>query len=123
MGFDLSNLTVTGEPFVVASGLRPSVSSDGTFTYSRIPDTTGLGQLVWVDRGGADLGTIGQPQDNLTDPDISPDGGRIAVYAQEDAEPGVWVYEATRGTRTRVATWEGMLPQADTGPAWRPAAD
>ena len=120
VGFDLSNLTVTGEPFVIASGLGPNVSSDGTLTYRRIPDSTGLRQLAWLDRSGADLGTIGQPQANLTNPHISPNGERIAVYAQEEGEPGVWVYEATRETRTRVVTWEGLLPQADTGPAWRP---
>ena len=71
VAFDLSNLTVTGEPFVVASGLAPNVSSDRTLIYGPIPDTSGLRQLVWVDRSGADLGTIGQPQANLTNPNIS----------------------------------------------------
>ena len=119
VGFDLSSLTVTGEPFVVASGAGPYVSSDGTLLYSRVPETTGLGQLVWMDRDGADLGTLGQPQENLANPVISPDGGRVAAYAQEDAEPGVWVYETTRGTRTRVATWEGGI-EAGENVAWRP---
>ena len=106
VAFDPDDLAVTGAPFVVASGLSPTVSSDGTLSYVRTPEAALTGQLVWLDRNGTEIGTVGQPQ-VLAMPAISPDGRRIAVYALEDRETGVWIYDVTSGTRVRVATWDG----------------
>ena len=55
-----------GEPFVVAhQAFHPSVSADGTLAYLSAPEAERR-QLAWVDRTGAVVDTIGQPQDNIT---------------------------------------------------------
>jgi hypothetical protein len=57
--FSLDTLDATGEPFMVADGGGgPSVSRNGTLIYKRVFGS-GLRRLVWVDRQGEVLGSIG----------------------------------------------------------------
>lgn len=119
--FDLANLSLTGEPFMVAPwGTGPSASGDGTLVYSVAPGAGGAAQrLVWVDRDGRVLDPIGEPIGKIGYPSIAPDGRRVAVHSVVEGNVDVWVYDSERGARIRV-TYEPFL-QGE--PSWSPEGD
>src|SRR5262249_59658040 len=84
--FSLDKLQTTGKAFPIAQhGASPVVSLTGTLVYGDVPSDRK--QLVWVDRSGANLATIGEPlrQDSLR---LSPDGRRLAGgVGGGDAQP------------------------------------
>jgi Tol biopolymer transport system component len=102
MPFSLSKLETTGEPFLVVPNARwPSVSSNGTLAY--LPSRGGqLKELIWLDRDGRVLGTIGQPQNNIFLPSIGPDGHTIAVTAIQKKQRNVWLHDIERGTQSQL---------------------
>jgi Tol biopolymer transport system component len=105
--FDATSLHTAGEPLLVAERLpyfgtgwgEFSVSESGVLAYKTSRSIT---QLVWLDRSGRELETVGEPgeHDNLR---LSPDGQRVAVTIS-DARTGIgnlWIYDLARNTRTR----------------------
>ncbi len=75
-------------------------------------------QLVWVDRKGRELGTLGEVG-GYADVRISPDGRKVAVAVRGRAHGGngdVWVLDATRGTAVRITS----EATDDFNPAWFP---
>ena len=116
--FDAGSLSVTGEPFLVAQdGIYPSVSIDGTLVYHSTA-SAGLKQLAWVDRNGRVEGTIGQPQDRIGSPALSPDGRWIAVVATVHGISGIWKYGVERGTLIRLTS-----DPPEFQPSWSPTGD
>jgi Tol biopolymer transport system component len=105
--FSLSKLAAPGGAFrIAASATDASVSADGTLVYGlRHPDPQ---QLVWVDRAGRLLGTIGEPRrTTLFVPAVSPDGRRVAANVDRKQ---ISVWDTERGTETRVtAESEGTV--------------
>jgi Tol biopolymer transport system component/tRNA A-37 threonylcarbamoyl transferase component Bud32 len=107
--FDEANARLTGEPLLVAENVHYffgpghasfSVSQTGVLAFQ---SAAPLSRLVWLDRAGKEIGTLGTPA-VLTGFRISPDGGRAAV-AIEDRRIGtsdVWVFELARGISTRL---------------------
>jgi len=96
--FSLDKLQITGKPFPIAQhGGSPVVSLNGTLVYGDVPSDRK--QLAWVDRSGASLGTIGEPQRQDT-PLLSPDGHKLAIEVRE-GDPDIWVYDLNRGIKTR----------------------
>ncbi len=117
--FSLSDLEVTGEPFlVVPEGNVPSVSNEGTLVYIR-GATTRLTQMIWVDRGGQAIAEIGQAQQQLPWPTLSPDSRRVAVSAIEGDNQDIWIHDVERGTKTRLT----FSPEEEGLPAWSPEGD
>ena len=120
--FSVENLAVNGEAFPIEeSGHRASIAADGTLAYydsgttrSPLPK-----QLVWKDRAGTTLSTIGQPQVGLRDPSLSPDGHRVAVGAVEDGNQDIWLHEVNRPVKTRLTFDESQ----DVLPRWLPSGD
>ncbi len=116
--FDAAKLSTTGEPFqAVSDGLAPTVSAGGTLVYRTRPEKEN--RLVWVDRQGKVMGTIGQAQATIRNPSISPDGQRVAA---EGADPNsgfdVWIHDS-RGTKERITA-----EFADRRhPVWAPGGD
>ncbi len=109
--FDADRLEFVGEPVSVGieiptgssiSGLRSiSASGNGTLVYRADPSSAT--DLVWVDREGQDLLTLGESDAWQLAPRISPDGRRIVVgrYAVGSANLGnLWILDATRGVGT-----------------------
>ena len=112
--FDVSTLTVTGDPFPVASdGIAPSVSEDGTLVYRSGVGT--MSQLTWVDRNGQVTGTIGSAREGILDAVLSPGEKRIAASVGGD----IWIYEMERDA------WSPLTrdPANDLHPTWSPAGD
>ncbi len=120
--FSVENLALNGEAFPIEeSGHRASIAADGTLAYYD-SGTTGSPlpkQLVWTDRSGTTLSTIGQPQVGLRDPSLSPDGHRVAVRAVEDGNQDIWLHEVNRPVKTRLTFDESQ----DAVPRWLPSGD
>ena len=116
--FSLTILGTTGDPFVIAAGGTPRVSSDGTLSYVSRSGMPPAGQLVRVDGDGRVIGMVSQPRERMSAPAVAPDGNRVAVYAVEDDEAGIWVYDVARDTSTRIFAWEGGWR---SGLAWHPS--
>ncbi len=120
MPFSLARMEITGEPFLVVAGSNiPSVSNEGTLVYASGDDPIGINQLVWVDRSGRVVGKLGQPQKEMFDPSLSPDGQRVAVSARENDALGIWIYNVIRDTSTRLTFSTGQYGT----PAWSPRGD
>ena len=116
MAFSLNDLAVSGEPFRLSeNAVHPSVSRNGTLIYA----DSGAGQmhrLVWRSRSGEILGTIGQPQENIQYPRISPDGQWVAVRGAEDGNDDIWLHSTTRPLKRRLT----YHARRDTRPTWSP---
>ena len=122
--FDMHMLQVMGEPFPIAERvghtLRPqeslfSVSETGTLAYQDVASEHR--QLVWFDRGGKQLGLVGQAgiQSSVS---LSPDEKRVAVV-RDDLQTGnrdIWLVELARGTSLRLTSDEAW----DWYPVWSP---
>jgi len=121
--FDVARAELTGDPVAVASsvgssGMVPrwgwfSVSATGVLTY--VEGITWDMQLVWLDRAGKRLRTLGDPAP-YGQIALSPDGNRVA--AVEIAGTGlndIWVID-DRGIKSRVTTG----PTGAVSPVWSP---
>jgi Tol biopolymer transport system component len=123
-GFDADRLELKGEAFSVveqvdrlgASGARFalfSVSETGVLTYrSGFSDSS---QLIWFDREGKPLGTVG-PTGGYNSPWLSPDEKRVAFGRQESQGGGsdIWLLELARGNLNRFT----FDPAGDQYPIW-----
>ena len=121
--FDLKNRKMKGEPIPIAEHIatdsvglaRFSVSRDGTLVY-RTGESGN--RIVWVDRGGKDLETIGDPAElhNLT---FSPSRDRLA-FDMADPRSGktdIWIRDLARGVNSRFT----FSPGGDASvPLWSP---
>jgi Tol biopolymer transport system component len=109
--FDFKTLKVTGEPvpvvegvWRVATGYTPqyAVSDSGTLVY--IPGTIGAftqRTLVWLDRNGKEV-SIGVTPNDYSEPDISPDGTKLALTVISGEKSDIWILDLLRGTMTRL---------------------
>ena len=114
--FSIETLRPSGEAFPVAEGLgEPTVGADGslvaTDSFSR------LQQLGWRDRDGKQLELVGQLQERISQPWLSPNQQRVIVMGSEGDTTDVWVHELARPVKTRL-TFE----QADTV-RWTPSGE
>ena len=121
--FDISNLTVGGNPFTLADdigavrsmALAPiSVSGNGILVYQSVGKPTK--QLVWLDRSGKQVGQVAEPGD-YGPPRISPDGTRAAVakLGPDGVHADLWILDAAGNATQFTAT-----PQHEGSPVWSP---
>ena len=117
--FSLSKLEVLGKPFLVAQDARfPSVASDGTLAFARGPFET-LTQIVWRDRTGRELETVGAPGFFAPMPALSSDGRRLAIPLTQNERTGLWIVDLDRGTG-RLLSSDAVAP---TMPVWSPSGE
>ncbi|HEY7574115.1 MAG TPA: protein kinase, partial [Thermoanaerobaculia bacterium] len=89
-----------------------SASQNGLLAYQRGGAATRF-RLVWFDRSGKELGTVGEPG-TIFDIRLSPDGRQLAIVR---GDPGdVWVRDLTRGVETRVT----FHPLSESTPIFTP---
>jgi serine/threonine protein kinase/Tol biopolymer transport system component len=126
--FDAGRLELRGEPFPVAEQVQitgaASTGAAGAFSVSQsgvLAYQTGFSvvrsQLVWFDRSGKQIGTLGDQAD-YGEVALSPDGSRAAVSI---VDPGrgtrdVWVFDVARGLRERFTFDAGD----EFAPLWSP---
>jgi Tol biopolymer transport system component len=122
--FDEKNLELTGDAVPVAQRVEfdPrnieadfSVSGNGILVFASGAPT--LGQLVWFDRDGKQVGKLGEPG-RVSSPRISPDGKRVAaqIVDPQGGTSDIWVYDLRRNARTRLTS----NAESDTNPVWSP---
>lgn len=123
--FDLAAATLVGSPVSVAEPVVPGIgagptavaaSATGTIAYRTGP-VGPWRQLVWFDRGGRELGRIGEPEARgPTNGSISPDGRRLAVQRSTDGNTDIWLVDLERHTSMRFTSG----PSPDIAPVWSP---
>jgi Tol biopolymer transport system component len=117
---DLAQAALTGESVTLADGLVTdglSLSALSVSTTGMIAYRTGDGgqvQLTWVDRTGANLGTLGEPDGTQFSPSLSPDGRRVAVVRSVQGNTDTWLLDGARSSRF---TFD---PALDLLPLWSP---
>ena len=117
--FSLASLRFTGQRFPIREDARfPSVAEDGTLVYLESRGDR-MRQMVWRDRQGVKVGTVGQPQMGLVMPELSPDGRRVAVVSTETGNWDIWVHDVVRGGKQRLT----FDPANDNRPVWLPRGD
>jgi serine/threonine protein kinase/Tol biopolymer transport system component len=123
--FDAQKAELKGEPTAlpdhpaivgVNSAAMFSASQTGLLLY--YPNLAGVfgWNLVWHDRTGKTLETIGQ--DYFSEPTIAPDAAKVAVsiFDLNWWTPDVWILDLARRTKTRFT----FGPGASFAPVWQP---
>ncbi|MFI5181264.1 MAG: protein kinase [Thermoanaerobaculia bacterium] len=121
--FDPQSLKLVGEPVPAFERVRYG-TEDNVLAVSAAGNRLAFlswlmrRRLVWVDRKGRELGTLGDIA-GYEDVRISPDGRRVAAALRDPSHgqnQDVWVLDASRGTGTRI-TAEST---DEFDPAWFP---
>ncbi len=119
--FDERKAVLSGEPLLLGGSVDYffgpanaafSLSQTGVLAYQTAPPPS---RLVWFDRTGREVGTLGQPS-VVTEFRIAPEGGRVALGV-DDARTGtsdIWVFELARGVSTRLHS----DPADERSPVW-----
>ena len=119
---DLDREELTGDPETLATPIGAdsnlagfSVSTEGRIAYRA--SAADRRQLAWYDRSGKVLAMISEPDANdLRDPELAPDGRRVAVDRTVQGNRDIWLMDVERSGRIRF-TFDGAL---DAGPIWSP---
>jgi len=122
--FDPTSGSTTGDPVPIAQ----SVGVDGALNHAGFGVSDGgviayrsgaaaRRQVVWVDRAGT-LGKEIVPSDetNLTSPELSPEGERLAFYRTTQNNTDLWVMPLARTTASRF-TFDAAI---EACPLWSP---
>jgi tRNA A-37 threonylcarbamoyl transferase component Bud32 len=121
--FDPQSLELAGEPAPVFEQVRYG-TEDNTLSVSAVGNRVAYlpwsmhRTLVWVDRKGRELGTLGE-MGGYEDVRVSPDGRNVAVTLRDPAHgenQDVWVLDASRGTGSRITAER----TDEFNPAWFP---
>jgi Tol biopolymer transport system component len=122
-GFDPRARKLVGDPFPVAQNVevggsgaaRFSVSEEGTLVF-RASGASAGDELVWMDRTGKRVGTVGGPG-RYQSPVLSPDGTQLAVEVHgQGSAPDLWIYDLERNLGSRFTFAENGAAT----PTWSP---
>jgi Tol biopolymer transport system component/DNA-binding winged helix-turn-helix (wHTH) protein len=122
--FDPRSLQLSGEAIPVASGVYFftatgaadfSVSDRGGLVYQSYKSRS---QLMWVDRAGHPLASIGPPNINLKSARLSPDGRLLAtaIYDIERGAQDLWIFDVKTYSGRRLSSY----PALRDAPVWSP---
>jgi Tol biopolymer transport system component/predicted Ser/Thr protein kinase len=108
--FDLQAFRVSGEPaavgrnvqYVATWGSSAFATSDNGVLVYQGPSPVSR-QLVWFDRSGRRVATLGPETEYSDDPRISPDGSRVAVKRVDPTtrSADIWIYDVSRNVGSR----------------------
>jgi Tol biopolymer transport system component len=118
--FDETRLEALGDPLPLASGVSSeprgdfSVTEGGALVFKSAGES-GASRLVWVDRDGKELESVGEPAE-YRDLALSPDGARLAYGLYDGKQEDIWVRDLRRGVSMRL-TADGSN---EVWPLWSP---
>lgn len=113
---DLRTLEMKGDPFPFPiSKVEQFAATDRIMVVSS--PSVREGELVWYDRAGKKISTLGQPEYFGT-PRISPDGRQVAIsiYNQDAGRSDLWLYDVQRNTSTQLTYGKDVWSY----PVWSP---
>ncbi len=119
---DLKRGELTGDPVSLADPVGSNAFAFGGFSVSAAGQLAYRGggelrQLKWYDRTGKAVGVAGEPDStSLLYPELSPDGGHVALVRTVQSNPDVWLMDLVRGGMTRFT----FDPAVDIAPLWSP---
>jgi serine/threonine protein kinase/Tol biopolymer transport system component len=121
--FDARHLQLTGVPIAVGeqtgwlSTGDFSASKNGVLAWQRTEGPSSRSELVWFDRTGKRLGTVGS-EGRYRQPWLAPDGKTVAVEILDQAgqTADIWQLEMERNTASRFT----FDPAWDYCPIWSP---
>ena len=124
--FSVKTRSFTGDPFPVTDRIQIQSLGRVDFSLSQAGDLAYVtqaaeqkGRLLWVNRAGQEVGTIGEPA-LFGDLALSPDSTRVAaaVTASGPGQGGenIWIYDVKRGAASRLTFDEGR----QFAPVWSP---
>ena len=122
--FDAGKLELTGDAVPVADNLTRTGRYESMFSVSdndllavQANGASELSHLVWMDRDGHDLDTVGKPADYRSIA-LSHDGKRVVASIQDpkNQKTDIWALDLERGTSTRLT----FDPADDYSPLWSP---
>ena len=124
--FSVKTRGFTGDPFPVTDRIQIQSLGRVDFSLSQAGDLAYVtqaaeqkGRLLWVNRAGQEVGTIGEPA-IFGDLALSPDSTRVAaaVTASGPGQGGenIWIYDVKRGAASRLTFDEGR----QFAPVWSP---
>ncbi|HSP07938.1 MAG TPA: hypothetical protein VLR94_12235, partial [Acidobacteriota bacterium] len=92
-----------------------SASAQGVLSFGKLDEAQK--EIVWHDRNGKELGSMGQPAD-YREPSMSPDGKKVVIEKRdlETDNNDLWIVELSRGTFSRF-TFESSN---EVSPVWSP---
>jgi serine/threonine-protein kinase len=121
--FDLSRLTVVGDPVTVMEQVVTTSTSAGAFatsTNGTLAYVRGTGRetakrtLVWVDRNGVEE-ALTTPPHAYIHPRISPDETRVALSSR-DQDRDIWIWDLTRQILDKLTSGTS----SELNPVWTP---
>jgi Tol biopolymer transport system component len=122
--FDPVRLELAGSPFSVvedtafdrsANIAALSSSAAGSLAY-RAGTAGDQRQFLWFDRSGKQVGKLGDPDTAApANPQLSPDGRRVALNRTMNGQPGIWLLDTGRGVLSRFT-----FDAPDALPVWSP---
>jgi Tol biopolymer transport system component len=115
---DVGRVALTGGPVTLAGGVATdtlgraavSVATTGLIAYRRASQR----QLTWFDRAGTARGVVGEPDESVLTPRVSPDGHRVAVGRVVQGNVDLWLLGGARASRF---TFD---PASEMFPIWSP---
>jgi len=122
--FDPEGLKTAGDAFPVAEQVPTSgnngfgafsVSENGILVYRSGGAATSGRELVWMDRTGKRLGTLGKPGDFMGIA-VSPDEKTVALRIGTGSQSDVWLEDMGRGVLSRFTFRSGI----SRNPVWSP---
>jgi hypothetical protein len=127
--FDPQRFETTGEAVPIAEGIptfnspsRPAgftVSAGGLLAYASSP-ASGHARLMWKDRQGKTVGTLGEANGVVAEPALSPDGKHLAFSLLDTAASpltaNIWIVDTETGIHTRFT----FGTAEDRNPIWSP---
>ena len=115
---DMKRFEMIGESVPIAEGVQASstlsygaisASNRGSIAYAHGAGST-LSTMKFFDAHGTELGTVGQPSDQL-DPRLAPDGHAVAASRFDSGGTGhIWFYDLRRNIETLVTTTSSWTP-------------
>jgi serine/threonine-protein kinase len=120
--FDQDRLELTGPSIPLIEGVVTKASAASEFTISGtgtliyLSGEPGAEQLTWVERDGAERPVDASLQHDFGSLALSPDGSRIVLSYQGEAEQDLWLYDIGQATLSRL-TFQGDLNERA---AWLP---